>query len=197
MVLLDNGHGGLVCSTYQTPGKRSPSYNGEVLYEGVFNRFIVAGIAKELARFNIPCHVLVPENEDIKLRDRVNRANVFGKNSLLVSVHANAGGGSGCEFWTSPGKTQADDFASLLAEEYAGKFPEYSLRSDYSDGDADKESSFYLLKHTVMPAVITENFFMDNEEECVGVLHSPEQCLRIVSYHVEAIKKYYQRYLLK
>lgn len=196
MVILDNGHGGLVCSKYQTPGKRSPEYNGEVLYEGVFTRFIVAGIAKELVRLNIPCHVLVPENEDVKLRDRVNRANVFGKNSLLVSVHANAGGGSGCEFWTSPGRTKADDFANMIAESYVDEFPGMKLRADYSDGDADKESSFYLLKHTVMPACITENFFMDNEEECVHILQNGVECLRIISYHVEAIQKYYQQYLL-
>ena len=31
------------------------------------------------------------------------------------------------------------------------------LRSDYSDGDIDREEDFYILKHTLCPAVLTEN----------------------------------------
>ena len=33
------------------------------------------------------------------------------------------------------------------------------LRTDYADNDPDKESNFYVLKHTNCPAVLTENFF--------------------------------------
>lgn len=38
------------------------------------------------------------------------------------------------------------------------------MRTDLSDGDKDKESGFYILKHTIMPAVLTENLFMDNKK---------------------------------
>jgi N-acetylmuramoyl-L-alanine amidase len=33
------------------------------------------------------------------------------------------------------------------------------LRTDYLDKDSDIESNFYVLKHTLCPAVLTENFF--------------------------------------
>ena len=49
IVLLDNGHGGIINGTYQTPGKRSPIWNdGSQLFEGEFNRAIVNGIIEEL-----------------------------------------------------------------------------------------------------------------------------------------------------
>ena len=35
-----------------------------------------------------------------------------------------------------------------------------------SDGDPDKESDFYIIKRTSCPAVLLENFFYDNLEEC-------------------------------
>ena len=66
IVLLDNGHGGLINGVYQTPGKRSPTWSdGSVLYEGEFNRAIVHGIIKELIKLNIPYVNICPEDEDI------------------------------------------------------------------------------------------------------------------------------------
>ena len=39
IVLLDNGHGGIINGEYQTPGKRSPVWaDGSQLFEGEFNR---------------------------------------------------------------------------------------------------------------------------------------------------------------
>jgi hypothetical protein len=40
--IFDNGHGGIIDGVYQTAGKRSPLWpDGEILYEGEFNRSIV------------------------------------------------------------------------------------------------------------------------------------------------------------
>ena len=47
------------------------------------------------------------------------------------------------------------------------------IRKDMTDGDPDKESGFYILKHTKCPAVLTENLFQDNKED-VGFLLSEE-----------------------
>ena len=35
------------------------------------------------------------------------------------------------------------------------------MRKDTSDGDPDKEANFYVLVHTSMPAILSENFFYD------------------------------------
>lgn len=110
MFLLDNGHG------VNTPGKRSPKWkDGSQLFEFEFNRDIVKRIAKGLDSLAIPYKILVPEEIDISLVERVRRANAI-KDSILISVHANAGGGTGFEIYTSPGKTQSDSIATVVPE---------------------------------------------------------------------------------
>ena len=63
------------------------------------------------------------------------------------------------------------------------------IRKDTADGDSDKESGFYILKHTVCPAVLTENLFQDNRED-VDFLLSDEGRQKIVTLHVQGICKY-------
>lgn len=54
IVLLDNGHGGLVNSQYQTEGKRFDWGGDGIIYEGEFNRAIVGGIVERLTLLKIP-----------------------------------------------------------------------------------------------------------------------------------------------
>ena len=92
--LLDNGHGGMINGEYQTSGKRSPQIPPGV-YEGVVNRQIVKRIMEYADENGISYCNLVPENQDIKLSERVNRAHKVAKsypNSVYVSVHCNAFG---------------------------------------------------------------------------------------------------------
>ena len=191
VVLLDNGHGGLINGVYQTPGKRSPVWgDGSQLFEGEFNRAIVNGIIERLVRMNIDYVVITPEHEDISLKERVIRANQYNPNtSFFISVHSNAGGGHWFEVFTSPGQTKSDKIATVLGEEFQLVFPSKRLRVDLSDGDIDKEERFYVLTKTRMPAVLTENFFMDNEWECKNILMSESGRNKVVEFHVNAIKR--------
>ncbi|MCH2193680.1 N-acetylmuramoyl-L-alanine amidase [Kordia sp.] len=194
IVLLDNGHGGLINGTYQTPGKRSPIWSdGSQLFEGEFNRAIVNGIIEELTTLRIPYENLAPEYRDVTLQTRVRRANKYGsRNCFYISVHSNAGGGHGSEIFTSVRNTRSDAIATVFGEEFKREFPNRRLRTDFSDGDLDKEKNFYVLKQTRMPAILTENFFMDNEEECKSLLMTREGRSKIIRYHVEAIKRVQQ-----
>lgn len=194
IVLLDNGHGGLINGTYQTPGKRSPIWSdGSQLFEGEFNRAIVNGIIEELTTLRIPYENIAPEYRDVTLPTRVKRANKYGsRNCFYISVHSNAGGGHGSEIFTSVRNTRSDAIATVFGEEFKREFPNRRLRTDFSDGDLDKEKNFYVLKHTRMPAILTENFFMDNEEECKSLLMTREGRSKIIRYHVEAIKRVQQ-----
>ncbi len=189
IVLLDNGHGGLINGEYQTPGKRSPVWDdGSQLFEGEFNRSIVARIVESLTSLTIPYVVIAPEVRDVKLATRVKRANEIQDSSCFyLSIHSNAGGGNGAEFFTSPGETTSDKIATIFGEEYKKTFPQRKLRADYSDRDLDKEASFKVLKETRMPAVLTENFFMDNEEECQEILMTKQGRDLIAEFHVNAI----------
>lgn len=67
--------------------------------------------------------------------------------------------------------------------------PGHKLRRDYSDGNPDIESSFYILKHTLCPAVLTENLFMDNQEDCASTL-SAKGRQAIINLHIDGIISY-------
>jgi N-acetylmuramoyl-L-alanine amidase len=195
LVLLDNGHGGLINGTYQTPGKRSPLWpDGSQLFEGEFNRAVVNGIIQELTLLHIPYVNIAPEYIDTPLTTRVKRANIYASQPCFyISVHSNAGGGKGSEIFTTPGASQSDKIATVFAEAFAETFPDRKLRTDFSDGDPDKESSFYVLKYTKMPAILTENFFMDNEEECHNILMTREGRQKVIDYHVLGIVRTMQQ----
>ncbi|MBO5816007.1 MAG: N-acetylmuramoyl-L-alanine amidase [Bacteroidales bacterium] len=46
-----------------------------------------------------------------------------------------------------------------------------TIRTDYArDGDPDGEENFYILRHTHCPAVLIENFFMDNKKDLAYLL---------------------------
>lgn len=185
-ILLDNGHG------QETPGKRSSVWaDGSQLFEYEFNRDIVRRIARMLAHKGITFDIIVPENTDIPLYVRANRVNHIcsvngAKNCLLLSIHANAGGGTGWEVWTSKGQTTADDYAEIIYKRAKIAFPEWKMRADTTDDDHDKEADFAILKKTQCPAVLTENFFMDTERDCRFIMSETGRD-RIARMHFDAI----------
>ena len=165
IILFDNGHG------QETPGKRSPLWkDGRQLFEWEFNRDMVRRIILKCEHTGIRAVKLVPETFDVSLEERCKRANLWydrcNGNCVVVSIHANAGGGTGFEVYTSPGQTKADPIATKLIEQLQQDFPEIKIRKDVADGDPDKEAGFYILKHTKAPAMLAENLFMDNEADC-------------------------------
>ena len=188
LVLLDNGHGGLVNGNYQTPGKRIDWGDEGIIYEGEFNRAIVNGIIEELTRLKINYVNIAPEYRDVSLYTRVNRANKYvNEDCFFLSIHSNAGGGEGSEVFTYYGETLSDQIATIWGEEYQKEFPNKPLRTDYRDGDLDKEANFYVLRKTLMPAILTENFFMDNYEEYAQILNTSSGRDKIINYHINAI----------
>jgi N-acetylmuramoyl-L-alanine amidase len=103
----------------------------------------------------------------ISLKDRCFTSNAFDAD-LFISLHCNAAANrsaSGIEVWTSTGRTKSDQWADAIMVELARAFPHENLRRDYTDGDADKESSsLYVLKHTSAPAVLAELGFISHPE---------------------------------
>lgn len=190
--ILDNGHGGMIDGVYQTAGKRSPVWpDGRQLFEGVFNRTVVNLISEELQDINIDHEIMVTEEEDISLVERVRMINRISKirtDAVLLSIHGNAGGGTGWEVWTSAGETRSDKIASVFYVKAKLTFPNMVMRADFTDKDPDKENQFYILRKTICPAILTENFFMDTLYPDCDIMMSNEGQKQIASLHVEAIK---------
>lgn len=187
-VLIDNGHGS------NTPGKCSPDGR---LREYAYTREIAERLVMELRKNGIDAERIVKEEIDVPLAERCRRVNEYkASEAILVSIHCNAAGNGsdwmsarGWEAWTSVGKTKADKLATCLYEDAEHCLPGMKIRKDMADGDPDKESQFYILRHTNCPAVLTENLFQDNRED-VEFLLSEEGKRAIVSLHVRGIMKY-------
>lgn len=182
--IIDNGHGGLKGSQYvNAPDKMYDHGNGKVIYEGVFNRSVVKKLSYLLGSHGIPFAQLVPEQEDISLNERVKRINKLhdfykerGMQTVLISIHGNAGGGTGVEVFTTKGETLSDPIADVFMKEMSKVFPCKRQRVDLSDGDLDKEVNFSILM-CKGSAILTENFFMDNEKDCELMLSNHGQDL--------------------
>ncbi len=186
-ILIDNGHG------IETPGKRSPDGR---LREYRYTREIAAAVVSGLEQRGLDAIRLVPEENDIPLKERVRRANAYGPDAILVSIHCNASGmgdewkqPQGWSAYTTIGETRADLLASKLYEAAEANFPERRIRKDFSDGDADFEASFYIMRHTVMTAALTENFMMDNLDD-VAFLLSEVGRKAIISTHINGVCNY-------
>ncbi len=187
-VLIDNGHGS------NTPGKCSPDGR---LREYAYTREIAERLVMELRKNGIDAERIVKEEIDVPLAERCRRVNEYkASEAILVSIHCNAAGNGsdwmsarGWEAWTSVGKTKADKLATCLYEDAENCLPGMKMRKDMTDGDPDKESQFYILRHTNCSAVLTENLFQDNRED-VEFLLSEEGKRAIVSLHVWGTMKY-------
>lgn len=137
------------------------------------------------------------QTKELSLRCRiVNELVKQYKNCIYVSIHVNAAASdgkwhdaTGWEIYTSVGTTKADKLATCLYNAAKANMPDKKMRTDFSDGDPDKEAHLYVLKNTNCPAVLTENFFMDNKKD-VDYLNSNEGFHAIVRLHVEGILNY-------
>ena len=191
-ILIDPGHG------RNTAGKRSP--DGRFL-EYKFNRQVSNLIVADLLDKGHNAQLIVPEETDISLQERCQRVNnlcrqLSPEKVLLVSIHANAFGDghewtkpSGWSVYTSKGRTKSDSLATCLAEAAKKYLPNMKLRADFSDGDVDYEESFFILRRTLCPAVLTENGFYTNEND-LRFMESQTGIRAFADLHVEGITEY-------
>lgn len=201
MIFLDAGHGGINPSNgqYVTPGKRSPKWSdGSQYFEGEGNRLIRQELMKMLSNEGILYEFVSTGWEDVSLTVRAKRVNEMCKlygssNCLLMSIHSDGFDNPSAHGWsvyTTPGQTKSDTYAQWLYEEMKVEFPDEKFRVDTSDGDADKEADFYIIKKTNCPAFLSENFFHTNERECKEILMKPEGRKKIAAAHFRVAKRF-------
>lgn len=207
-VLLDAGH------AKSTPGKRSPYAASKTkpelsLYEYDFNRKLQNVIAKKLKAVGIGVEIITPEEDkDVALSTRAARANKIisenpGKHHLFISVHGNAAGNGtkwmnarGWSAYTTKGKTKSDDLAECLCNAAESiLIPKgMKVREDLSDGDKDHEENFTVIYKTNCPAVLTENLFYDNVDDCKIMLSDEGKDL-LAEVHLKGITDYINKFI--
>ena len=189
-ILIDNGHG------EETPGKCSPD---KTLREYQWNREVSNMICDILQAEGYDAELLVPEIWDVSLGERCSRANKFNKRTtILISVHVNASSANGSwrsahgwSVYTTRGITAADQLAECIWNSASRTFKSPLTVRSYSNQKLghDFEAEFYILLHTYCPAVLIENFFMDNTEDC-EYLKTDEGKVTCAEVAVEGIKDF-------
>lgn len=182
LAIIDAGHGGVRNGIYATAPnkqythKRGEFHLGSTFCEGVVNREIAARLEAKLTALRIPYITLYDKFADIPLRDRIRKANLWtarAERVCGVSIHANASPthtARGSEVFTSPGQTLSDTLATLyynylqefLPAKYATNF---TMRTDFTDRDPDKEARLYVLTQSISPFMLIETLFFDQYDD--------------------------------
>lgn len=90
------------------------------------------------------------------LANIVAKCNAHSGITLDISIHLNAGGGTGCEVYytSSKGKTYAGKVSAAVASALGIK-----------DRGAKESDTLYVLNHTTAPAILVECCFVDSETD--------------------------------
>ena len=192
IVILDNGHG------ENTKGKCSPDKR---LKEWSWTREIVNLLYAKLSTYGIRTIMLVPEDKDISLSERVKREKSItktekknGNETLLISIHINAAGGDAkwktARGWTGWVAQECSEKSKQIAQILYAEAEKRGLQGNRCVPSTKYwTANFTMLSDTSCPAVLTENLFQDNLED-VEFLLSDEGKQEIVDLHFDAIVNY-------
>lgn len=120
------------------------------------------------------------DDQSLSLKQRTDMANAWGADFLL-SVHINAGGGTGYEDFVYPG------LGGATAAYQNAIHDEIIKQIDLRDR-GKKQSNFHMLRESKMPALLTENGFIDNAGDAAK-LKQTSYIERIAEGHVNGIVK--------
>lgn|GEM_PF-1148544 len=154
-IMIDAGHGG------HDPGAASGG-----LREKDINLRLALRIGELLAAYSA-VDVLYTRTTDVfvELSARARRANEAGVDYFL-SVHINAGGGTGFESFTYPGNTDA--YGGVIHRHIAAAFAAHRLPDR-----GRKQANLAVLRETRMPAILLEFGFIDRPADA-ALLASPD-----------------------
>lgn len=148
ILVLDAGHG------FNTAGKQTMNGSRGIVKEWTMNDSVVRKITSILSAYNVTIHRTDDPSgkTDISLAERVRRCNSY-KPDLFVSIHHNAGGGTGTEvYWHTYGTAEDKKIASIVAPKLASKT---GLRNR-----GVKQAQFAVLGCNAT-AILVEGGFMD------------------------------------
>lgn len=193
IILVDNGHG------RETAGKRSPD---GLIKEWRVTRRLAADITAALVERGYDARRLVPEEEDVPLRERVERANavckgVGSQTVVLVSVHLNAAG-NGSHWAKARGwQVHVAPQSSFASIKLATALADAAAANGLTVRKVAANVPFWtqelaICRNTFCPTVLTENLFMDNTEDA-ALLRSEQGRAAIVKAHVDGLINYIER----
>jgi N-acetylmuramoyl-L-alanine amidase len=148
-ICIDKGH--------SKNGQPDPGASGNNLVEAILTGQLGDIVKQKLSGYEAEV-LFAPRGS---LDERAAFANNAGAD-LFVSIHINAGGGTGYETHIHP---DASDKTLAIAESiHASLAGWYAEKGNFKDRGL-KRSNFAVLRETEMPAVLLENLFIDNARD--------------------------------
>jgi len=156
IAILDPGHGG------QDPGAR-----GAIFLEKDINLIIARKVKDILEEWGWIVYMTRDEDIFVSLTSRTNFANTIvskhskSKTFCFVSIHFNAfhdKGVGGWEVYHYPGSIPGEKLAKQVAKYFKKQLP-------FPSRGVKAEKSFYVLRHTISPAILVEPLFLTNPFE--------------------------------
>lgn len=172
-IFIDPGHGGI---------------DTGAVGNGLQEKDITLSIALEMRRLlqseyeGVLIQLSRMSDETVSLEERTNRANRWGAD-VYVSIHVNAGGGTGYEdyiYHELSRNSRTARIRDVLHEEI--------IRATRFRDRGKKEANFHVLRETTMPAVLTENGFIDHKEDAEK-LADPNFLRTIARGHVNGLER--------
>ncbi|MYL44578.1 N-acetylmuramoyl-L-alanine amidase [Virgibacillus halodenitrificans] len=149
-IFLDKGHGGT-----------DPGAQGNGLVEKDINYLIGEHTKWYLNKYYSGFQLMEsrPGNETVFLQERTDMANAWGAD-VFLSIHVNSGGGTGFESFIYNGTVTNEDIAlqNIAHAEILSTMNNYGFIRDRGK----KVANFHVLRESRMPAVLTENLFIDD-----------------------------------
>jgi N-acetylmuramoyl-L-alanine amidase len=170
--VLDAGHGG------HDPG---------AVAHGLKEKDLTLAMAKHTGRMlgeYEGVEVIYTRTDDryLSLEERAAIANKVGADFFL-SIHINAGGGTGFESYIYNGNVSSATIAyqNVIHAEIMKAIGDVKDRGK-------KRANYAVLRETCMPAILTENLFIDNPNDAAK-LKSEQFLLQVAHGHVQGIVK--------
>lgn len=183
-VAISDGH------ELTTAGKRTPpivEIGGRVIHENEFNKAVALKLERELKRCGIET-INVSATDNDTLDDRVNRANAADAD-IFVAIHYNAYDGK-FDDYDPEGLSIHIYGTGGEAEKLAKSVHKYLIQGTNQIDRGIKVNNFYVLRKTNMPAILTENGFMDNKKEALLMIDEEFQ-EEVATEHAKGICDYF------
>lgn len=170
-LVIDAGHG--------LPNDPGASYNG--LKEAKLTLKIAKKIRKKLKKYDVKVKMTRSTNKFLTLTERTNIANNWGADAF-ISVHINSGGGTGFESFIYSGGTSSNT-KTLQNKVHAAIMSQIDVKDR-----GKKQANFAVVRQTTMPAILTENLFVDGDNK---LLKKNKVLNQLADGHVAGIADYF------
>lgn len=175
-IYIDPGHGGT------DPGASA---------NGLQEKNVTLNIALQVrnmlqASYNVSVRMSRTTDVTRSLTSRTNDANAWGAN-IYISIHCNAGGGTGFESFRYPGVGSTTiRLHNLMHSNVLAQMRTVASVTDRGQ----KTANFHVLRETAMPAVLTENLFVDTLADA-NKLKNPAFLTATARGHVRGIAAFF------